>query len=61
MTPPSPEVILTGNQVAAWLGIRPRQVARLAIPVIDLGRKTKRYLARDVITWLERHRRGGNA
>jgi hypothetical protein len=22
-----------------------------------LGRKTKRYLARDVLAWLERHRR----
>ncbi len=56
---PFPEAILTRAEVAAWLKVRPRQVERLGIPALDLGRKTKRYVARDVIAWLEAYRRGG--
>jgi hypothetical protein len=54
--PPDPSAILTVAEVAAWLKIRPRQVQRLGIPCLDLGRKTKRYLARDVLAWLENRR-----
>ena len=50
--PPAPDDILTRDEVASWLKVRPRQVERLGVPVLDLGRKTKRYLARDVLTWL---------
>jgi len=55
--PPSPDAILTRAEVAAWLKINPRQVERLGIPCIDLGRKTKRYVAKDVQAWLDTYRR----
>ena len=54
---PAPEAVLTRTEVAAWLRVRPRQVERLGVPCLDLGRKTKRYLGRDVLTWLQRQRR----
>ena len=55
--PPAPDAILTRDEVAAWLKVRPRQVERLGVPCLDLGRKTKRYLGRDVLEWLDAHRR----
>jgi len=45
---------LTGHNKVA-----PRQIDRLRIPCIDLGKKTKRYLVKDVAAWLESKRRGG--
>jgi hypothetical protein len=53
---PAPDAILTAQEVAAWLKITPRQVQRLGVPCIDLGRKTKRYLAKDVSEYLEARR-----
>jgi hypothetical protein len=50
MQPPHSETILTRDEVAGWLKVRPRQVERLGIPCIDLGRKTKRYFAKDAET-----------
>jgi hypothetical protein len=50
--------ILTREEVAGWLKVRPRQVERLRIPCIDLGRKTKRYLVKDVLAWLDAKRAG---
>lgn len=55
--PPAPDAILTREEVASWLRVRPRQVERLGVPVLDLGRKTKRYVARDVMKWLDSLRR----
>lgn len=55
--PPDPSAILTRDEVAAWLKVKPRQVERLGVPCLDLGRKTKRYYGRDVLRWLERQRR----
>jgi len=52
--------ILTRDEVAAWLKVRPRQVERLGIPCLDLGRKTKRYVAEDVLVWLQAKRNGGD-
>lgn len=57
---PGPDDILTRAEVAEWLKIKPRQVERLGIPCIDLGRKTKRHLRRDVWAWLEAQRRVAN-
>ncbi len=54
--PPAPDAILTRAEVAAWLKIKPRQVKRLRVPCLDLGRKTKRYLGRDVLSWLDAQR-----
>ena len=56
MQPAHADAILTRDEVAGWLKLRPRQVERLGIPCIDLGRKTKRYLAQDVIAWLQAKR-----
>jgi hypothetical protein len=53
-----PEGIMTRDEVAAWLKVAPRQIDRLGIPCIDLGKKTKRYLVKDVAAWLESKRRG---
>ncbi len=54
--PPAPETILTQHEVAALLKIRPRQVQRLGIPCINLGRKTKRYVWAEVLRALEERR-----
>lgn len=51
--------VLTRDEVAAWLKIKPRQVERLGVPCLDLGRKTKRYLAKDVAEWLDARRLDG--
>jgi hypothetical protein len=55
----APDDILNRDEVAAWLKVKPRQVERLGVPCLDLGRKTKRYLARDVFRFLEEKRRPG--
>jgi hypothetical protein len=55
MTPATTE-ILTRAEVASWLKVRPRQVDRLGVPCIALGRKTLRYLQSDVLAWLEAQR-----
>ena len=47
--------VMTREQVAAWLQV-PRQVERLGVPCLDLGRKTKRYLAHEVLAWIEERR-----
>ena len=56
MQSPQPDVILTRDEVAEWLKVRPRQVERLGIPCLGLGRKTKRYIAREVYDWLQTKR-----
>jgi hypothetical protein len=53
--------VLTRDEVAEWLKVKPRQVERLGVPRLDLGRKTKRYLMRDVLQWLEQRRVGNDA
>jgi len=57
--PPAPDSILTRDEVASWLKLKPRQVERLGVPVLDLGPKTKRYMARDVLNWLDTRRQTG--
>jgi hypothetical protein len=61
MYPPTADQILTAAEVAAWLKIKPRQVQRFGIPCVDLGRKTKRYVARDILAWLDAHRVRGKS
>lgn len=51
------EQVLTLEEVAEWLKVSPRQVLRYDVPCCDLGHKTKRFLARDVLAWLEAQRR----
>ena len=54
-----PDTVLTADEVADWLKVARRQVQRLGIPWIDLGRKTPRYQVKDVLAWLENRRRDG--
>ena len=53
----SPNTLLTADEVGDWLQVARRQVQRLGIPCIDLGRKTPRYKVKDVLAWLETRRR----
>jgi hypothetical protein len=55
-TPPDSKAILTRDEVASWIKVRPRQVERLGVPCLNLGRRTKRYLAEDVFKWLDEQR-----
>jgi len=59
--PPTDDGILTRDEVAEWLKVKPRQVERLGVPCLDLGRKTKRYVTKDVLAWLEAQRETGSA
>jgi len=45
--------VLTPQEAAEWLKVRPRQLGVLGVPSLDWGHKTKRYLAKDVEAWLE--------
>ena len=49
-----PEAVLTGDQVAAWLQISTKTLESLAIKSAKIGHRTRRYLARHVIEYLER-------
>lgn len=53
------EALLTADEVGEWLKVARRQVQRLGIPRIDLGKKTPRYQVKDVLAWLETRRRDG--
>lgn len=48
-----PETVLTIEQVAEWLQTSVRSVERLDIPCIYLGTRTRRYLAKVVLKYLE--------
>lgn len=54
--PTDPNAILTRDEVARWLKVKPRQVERFGVPCLDLGRRTKRYLVKDVLEWLQAKR-----
>jgi hypothetical protein len=53
----SPDEILTRDEVARWLKVKPRQVERMGVPCIPLGRKTVRYVRADVVAWLDAQRK----
>lgn len=48
-----PEAILDISQVAQWLQVSTRTVERLDIPSVFLGTRTKRFLGKDVLAYLE--------
>ena len=50
--PPADDALMTRDEVAALLRVKPRQVARLGVPCVRLGIKTPRYLRRDVEAWI---------
>ena len=49
--------VLTPQQAGELLNVRPRQLQRMGVPVLDWGHKTKRYVKQDVLAWLEEQRR----
>jgi hypothetical protein len=51
-----PEAILEIGHVAAWLRVSERTVERLDIPFALLGKRTKRFLGRDVLAFIEKKR-----
>lgn len=51
-----PEAILSIEQVAEWLGVSVRFVERLDLPAVFLGVRTKRYLGRDVLAYMEQRK-----
>jgi hypothetical protein len=57
LSPTADTMIMTQAEVALWLKVKPRQLERLGVPCIPLGRKTVRYLKADVLAWLEKQRR----
>ena len=48
-----PTAILTVEQVAAWLQVSVRSVERLDLKCVYLGTRTRRYLAKHVLEYLE--------
>ena len=44
--------ILTREEVAKWLKLAPRQVERLGVPYLRLGKRTIRYRKSEVEAWL---------
>jgi hypothetical protein len=48
-----PEAILTADEVAAWLKVSSKTVKRWPLRTIDLGSRTKRFLAADVYAFLK--------
>ena len=57
--PAAADEILTREETAAWLKVRPRQLDRLGVPYLDLGSpKSRRYLRSDVLAWLTAKRCG---
>ena len=53
---PASDPMMTPEEVAAWLKVKPRQVQRLGVPFLSFGRKTIRYRVADVRAWLEAKR-----
>lgn len=52
----APDQVLTREDVARWLQVEPRQVERLGVPCLVLGRKTIRYFKADVQAWIDEYR-----
>ena len=49
----SPETVLTIEQVADWLQISKRSAESLHLPCFYLGKRTRRFLAKDVLRYIE--------
>jgi hypothetical protein len=56
-----PEAVLTAAEVAAWLRVHPKTVRQLPIPYLPIGKRARRYEARDVLAFIAEHKRGAAA
>jgi predicted DNA-binding transcriptional regulator AlpA len=52
------EPLLTAEQVAAILGVRPKRVYELGIPCVHLSARSLRFRRCDVVSWIEGRRTG---
>lgn len=52
------EPLLTAEQVAHILGVRPKRVYELGIPCVRLSARSLRYRRADVVSWIEGRRTG---
>jgi hypothetical protein len=54
-----PDTILSSDEVALWLNVERREVARLGVPCLQFDKHPKsiRYFKRDVTEWLQQHRK----
>lgn len=50
------EAVLDIAQVADWLQVSTRTVERLDIPCVFLGTRTKRFLGKDVLKYMEQRK-----
>lgn len=57
--PAAIEPLLTADQVAPILGVRPKRVYELGIPHIRLSTKSLRWRQSDVIAWIASRRVAG--
>jgi predicted DNA-binding transcriptional regulator AlpA len=48
--------LLTAEEVAAILGVRPKRVYELGIPSVQLSARSLRYRRDDVVSWIEERR-----
>lgn len=51
------ERLLTRAEVAAMLHVHPKQVTRLNIPSVAIGKRAKRWRRADVERWIEERTR----
>lgn len=51
-----PEAVLNIEQVAEWLQVSTRTVERLDIPCVFLGVRTRRYLAKDILKYMDQRK-----
>lgn len=51
-----PEAVLNIAQVAEWLQVSTRTVERLDIPCVFLGARTRRYLAKDILKYMDQRK-----
>jgi hypothetical protein len=49
----SPETVLTIEDVARWLGVSKRHAETLDLKCFYLGTRTRRYLAKHVLEYIE--------
>lgn len=54
--PLEPLTVLTHPECAKWLKISERSLDRLRPPSLPLTEGLRRYMVRDVLTWLEQRR-----
>lgn len=56
-SPAAPDRLLTAEQVAGILGVRPKRVYELGIPYVQLSARSKRWRRSVVEQWIVEHER----